>query len=257
MKRSLVHQLKTILQLQNAGLRPQHPPCGGKSSHMSERLIAIGDIHGCKTALERLLDSIQPTAEDTIVTLGDYVDRGPDSRGVIDRLIQLGGETRHVGLMGNHEEMMLEVIKQRTPHEMWLRHGGVETLDSYAFAGSLDFLPDSHLEFFESLVNIHEERGHFFTHAAYAPKIPLTEQAADMLRWHSLNDLVPEPHLSGKVAVVGHTASKNGEILDLGHLICVDTYCYGGGWLTAIELYEGQVWQVSKDGEMRRQKESR
>ena len=126
---------------------------------MSERLIAIGDIHGCKTALERLLDSIQPTAEDTIVTLGDYVDRGPDSRGVVERLIQLGGETRHVGLMGNHEEMMLEVIQQQTPHEMWLRHGGVETLDSYAFAGSLDFLPDSHLEFFESLVDVHEERG--------------------------------------------------------------------------------------------------
>lgn len=221
---------------------------------MSERLIAIGDIHGCMTALERLLDSIHPTAEDTLVTLGDYVDRGPDSRGVIERLIQLGGETRHVGLMGNHEEMMLEVVKHQAPHEMWLRHGGVDTLDSYAFAGSLDFLPDSHLEFFESLVDFHEERGHFFTHAAYAPKIPLNEQAADMLRWHSLDDMVPQPHLSGKVAVVGHTANKEGEILDLGHLICVDTYCYGGGWLTAIELHSGQVWQVSKDGELREQK---
>ena len=72
-----------------------------------------------------------------------------------------------------------------------------------------------------------------------------------MLRWHSLNDLVPTPHLNGKVAVVGHTASKNGEIKNLGHLICVDTYCYGGGWLTAIELHSGQIWQVSKDGEFR------
>ncbi|MCH1441205.1 MAG: metallophosphoesterase, partial [Rubripirellula sp.] len=89
---------------------------------MSERLIAIGDIHGCKIALEHLLESIHPTSDDTIVTLGDYIDRGPDSRGVIDRLIKLGGETRHVGLMGNHEEMMLEVVKHQTPHEMWLRH---------------------------------------------------------------------------------------------------------------------------------------
>ena len=218
---------------------------------MSERLIAIGDIHGCKTALERLLDSIQPTSKDTIVTLGDYIDRGPDSRGVIDRLIELGGETRHVGLMGNHEEMMLEVVKHQTPHDMWLHHGGVETLDSYEFAGSLNFLPDSPLEFFASLLDFHEEPTHFFTHAAYAPKIPLEEQAAEMLRWHSLNDLVPTRHLNGKVAVVGHTASKDGEILDLGHLICLDTFCYGGGWLSAIELHSGQVWQVSRDGELR------
>ena len=86
---------------------------------MSERLIAIGDIHGCKTALECLLDSIHPTPEDTIVTLGDYVDRGPDSRGVIDRLIRLGGETRHLGLMGNHEEMMLEVVRHQAAHDSW------------------------------------------------------------------------------------------------------------------------------------------
>jgi serine/threonine protein phosphatase 1 len=218
---------------------------------MSERLIAIGDIHGCKLALDRLLDSIQPTPQDTVVTLGDYVDRGPDSRGVIDRLIQLGGETQHIALMGNHEEMMLGVVQHQLPHDSWVRHGGVDTLDSYEFRGSLDFLPDSHLEFFESLRQFHEERGHFFTHAAYAPKIPLEEQAADMLRWHSLHDVVPSPHLNGKVAVVGHTASEDGEILDLGHLICIDTFCYGGGWLTALDLRGGQIWQASKEGEMR------
>jgi serine/threonine protein phosphatase 1 len=132
-----------------------------------------------------------------------------------------------------------------------LRHGGVDTLDSYGFGGSLDFLPDSHVEFFESLVDFHEESGHFFTHAAYAPKIPLAEQATDMLRWHSLNDVVPTPHLNGKIAVVGHTANKTGEIMDLGHLVCMDTYCYGSGWLTALDLCNGQIWQVSKEGQMR------
>ena len=71
---------------------------------------------------------------------------------------------------------------------MWLRHGGVETLDSYEFRGDLDFLPESHLEFFESLTPFHEESGHFFTHAAYSPKIPLSEQEAEMLRWHSLHE---------------------------------------------------------------------
>ena len=78
-----------------------------------ERLIAIGDIHGCLTALDTLLDAIAPTSSDIIVTLGDYVDRGPDSRGVIDRLIELGRQTRLIGLLGNHEEMMLDVIRAR------------------------------------------------------------------------------------------------------------------------------------------------
>ena len=91
---------------------------------MSERLIAVGDIHGCKTALDRLLDSIQPAANDTIVTLGDYIDRGPDSRGVIDRLIQLGSEAHYITLMGNHEEMMLNVVQHDYPHESWLRFLG-------------------------------------------------------------------------------------------------------------------------------------
>jgi serine/threonine protein phosphatase 1 len=72
-----------------------------------------------------------------------------------------------------------------------------------------------------------------------------------MLRWHSLNDVVPTPHLNGKIAVVGHTANKTGEIMDLGHLVCMDTYCYGSGWLTALDLCNGQIWQVSKEGQMR------
>ena len=218
---------------------------------MCERLIAIGDIHGCKTALERLLESIQPAANDTIVTLGDYIDRGPDSRGVIDRLIQLGSESQHIALMGNHEEMMLNVVQHQYPHEAWTRYGGVNTLDSYGFSGSLDFLPEEHLKFFQSLQNFHEHDHHFFAHAAYAPKIPLDEQSADMLRWHSLNEIVPSPHLNGKIAVVGHTANTSGEILDLGHLICIDTYCYGGGWLTALDVLSGQTWQTSNEGEIR------
>ena len=187
----------------------------------------------------------------SVVTLGDYVDRGPDSRGVIDRLIQLGKETRHIALMGNHEEMMLGVILKQMPHDMWLRHGGVETLDSYEFRGDLDFLPESHLEFFESLTPFHEESGHFFTHAAYSPKIPLSEQEAEMLRWHSLHESLPTRHLNGKIAVVGHTANKNGEILDHGHLICIDTYCYGGGWLTGLDVFSGATWQASREGKLR------
>jgi serine/threonine protein phosphatase 1 len=218
---------------------------------VSERLIAIGDIHGCRTALETLLEAIRPDREDILVTLGDYVDRGPDSRGVVDALIDLGKRTQLVGLLGNHEEMMLEVVREGHPHHNWLRYGGVETLESYGFDGDLDFLPPEHDRFFDSLGDYFERGDYFFTHAAYDPATPLQHQSSDMLRWYSLNEGLPAPHQSGKVAVVGHTANRDGEILDIGHLMCIDTFCYGGGWLTAIDLSNKQIWQASQAGQLR------
>ncbi|TWU43422.1 Serine/threonine-protein phosphatase 1 [Novipirellula aureliae] len=218
---------------------------------MSGRLIAIGDIHGCRVALEKLIEMIAPTAEDILVTLGDYVDRGPDSRGVVDVLIELRKQTQFVGLLGNHEEMMLEVVRDRMPPHSWLKYGGVETLESYGFDGNLNFLPASHSEFYDSLGDYFEYEDYFFTHAAYDPDIPLTHQPPQLLRWHSLNDGVPAPHMSGKTAVVGHTAMHDGEILNLNHLLCIDTYCYGGKWLSAIDMYSRRVWQVTAEGQVR------
>ncbi len=218
---------------------------------MSDRLIAIGDIHGCSVALDALLAAIEPGPEDLIVTLGDYVDRGPDSRGVIDRLIELGGQTRLVCLMGNHEEMMLEVVSGETSHHQWLKHGGVDTLDSYGFNGDLDFLPPEHHQFLETLGDYFESDAYFFTHAAYDASLPLSHQPVDLLRWHSLTQGVPPRHLNRKTAVVGHTANRQGEVLDLGHLICLDTYAYGGGWLTAMDLNHRSLWQANNQGLIR------
>lgn len=213
---------------------------------MPARTIAIGDIHGCRTALETLLEAIQPRAEDTVVTLGDYVDRGPDSKGVVSRLIELSEQCRLICLMGNHEEMMLSVMREGQPHDEWLRHGGIETLDSYGFDGSLDFLPPRHNAFFDALIDGFETETHLFVHAAYDPDLPLQDQSRYMLRWHSLRTGVPGPHFSGKTAVVGHTANRAGEVFNAGHLICLDTYCYGGGWLTAMDVESGEIWQASE-----------
>ena len=218
---------------------------------MSGRLIAIGDIHGCRVALETLLEVVAPGSGDVVVTLGDYVDRGPDSKGVVDALVKLGRRTRLVSLLGNHEEMMLAVLKQGEPHQGWLRYGGVETLDSYGFSGDLDFLPPEHEQFYQELGDYFVWGDFFFTHAAYDPETPLEYQPTDLLRWHSLREGMPGPHQSGKTAVVGHTASHDGEILDIGHLICLDTYCYGGGWLTAMDVVNRTIWQASESGEMR------
>ena len=224
---------------------------------MSERLIAIGDIHGCRHALDTLLDAIAPGPDDVVVTLGDYVDRGPDSRGVVDRLIELGRQTHLIGLMGNHEEMMLQVIRDGEPHHSWLRYGAVQTLESYNFDGDLNFLPPEHNAFFDSLGDYFEHDNYFFTHAAYAPDVPLENQSSEMLRWYPLTDGLPAPHFSGKTAIVGHTANRDGEILDVGHLMCIDTYCYGGGWLTAVDLFSRQIWQASQEGVLRQMRETR
>ncbi len=218
---------------------------------MPGRLIAIGDIHGCSLALNKVLTAIQPNTEDTIVTLGDYCDRGPDTKGVIDRLISLRSECHLVALQGNHEEMMLDVIRDNKPHFRWLQYGGVETLDSYGFIGSLDVIPAEHLAFFDSMVDFYETENHFFTHANYAPELPLTEQTVFTLRWQKLTEVTPGPHFSGKRAIVGHTHDHAGEIFDIGHVICIDTFCYGGGWLTALDANSGELWQANLHGELR------
>lgn len=218
---------------------------------MTERIIAIGDIHGCATALKALITTIAPTPDDTIVTLGDYVDRGPDSRGVIDQLIELGKQCRVIPLMGNHEEMMLEVVSGKQSPYRWLQYGGVETLDSYGFFGDMSVIPESHHEFFRSMKAFYETESHFFVHANYDPELPLDKQSVHALRWLKLTEITPGPHLNGKIAIVGHTHDRGGEIFDVGHLTCIDTFCYGGGWLTALDVTDGKIWQVDADGQPR------
>lgn len=216
---------------------------------MSRRLIAIGDIHGCADALRGLLNVIAPTREDTIVTLGDYVDRGPDTRGTLDQLIALRDVCRLVPLIGNHEEMMLDARHDPMMRFQWWACGGAETCESYG--GKLSAVPRDHIDFLRDCQDWHEEDTHFFVHGGYVPDLPLADQPSEVLRWRSLREGIPGPHVSGKVAIVGHTSQKTGAILDAGHLLCLDTFCFGGGWLTAYEVTSGQVWQTDEFGNVR------
>lgn len=215
------------------------------------RTIAIGDIHGCSAALDAVLEAIGPGEGDTLVALGDYVDRGPDSRGVLQRLVGLEAEGLLVPVLGNHEEMMLGAIRGSTPIGYWLRHGGIATLRSYGPRAGLGDIPAEHQEFVLRCVDYHETDDAIFTHASYLPGEPLDLQPAEVLRWHSLVEHLPGPHLSGKTVYVGHTAQKSGEVLDEGHLVCLDTFCHGGGWLTAQDIATGQRWQASPEGSLR------
>lgn len=215
------------------------------------RTIAVGDIHGHLAALDALLEVIRLRPDDTLITLGDYVDRGPDSRGVIDRLIDLRSRCRLIPLMGNHDEMFLDYCDGRAElFDDWLAFGGDTTVASYG--GRVpERVPEEHLDFLRACASYHESSQHFFVHGCYVPDLPLAQQPVEVLRWHSLKFCHPGPHCSGKVAVVAHTAQRDGEILDLGYLKCIDTCCYGEGWLTALNIDTGQTWQADKQGRLR------
>ncbi len=216
-----------------------------------DRVIAIGDIHGCARALAALLDAIQPRASDTIVTLGDYVDRGPDSPGVIDRLIQLQEQCQLVPLLGNHDQMLLEVVRGELDCQWWSAYGGDATLEAYGYQGDFSVIPAGHIAFLENCVSYYATDTHFFVHANYDAGLPLDQQSEHALRWRKLTEELPLPHCSGRLAIVGHTPDAEGEIFDAGHLRCIDTCCYGGGWLTALEVTRGQVWQADDEGHLR------
>ncbi len=219
---------------------------------MKPRTIAIGDIHGCSTALDALLKVIRPRLDDTIVTLGDYINRGPDSRGVIEKLIELKERCRLVPLLGNHEEMLFEALADTYPLDDFLGVGGDATLNSYGPDLVLSLIPDDHLRFLKSCLDFHETDRHIFVHASYDPDFPMGDQTTTILRWEPIGNSVPEPHTSGKTVIAGHTSQKNGEILDLEHVKVIDTYCYGGGWLTALDVQTEEVWQADREGNMRR-----
>src|SRR5258707_959786 len=161
------------------------------------RVIAIGDIHGCSAALEAIIQAIQPTPDDTLVPLGVYIDRGPDSRGVLEMLMQLSQKCILVQILGNHEEMLFAAREGPSELQFWLRFGGDAALASYGVTNPHD-IPDRHLRFLRTCQDYYETTDHIFTHAYYVPDVPMHAQPRGVLRWASL-PLAPEPHMSGKV----------------------------------------------------------
>jgi len=219
------------------------------TKQQTARTIAIGDIHGCATALASLIEVIDPQQLDTIVTLGDYVDRGLDSKGVIEQMIALKSRCNLICILGNHDQMMLQCKDSKEKFDWWMECGGITCLDSYGDSGRPNLIPKAHFEFLRNCVSYFEGDTHLFVHANYRPDQPLAETDDHSLRWLSLRDFVPSPHISGKLAVMGHTPQQ--EVLDLGHLLCIDTNCCDGGWLTALDVNSKKLWQVDEQGQHR------
>ncbi len=216
-----------------------------------KRIYAIGDIHGRNDMLEELIwrisDDLNGAAGGQLIFLGDYVDRGGDSRGVITRLLSLSRDwPETVFLKGNHEEIMLEFLAEPEDLPHWLDWGGEETLESYdinpvglpkaALAEQwLASAPKSHLDFLKSLKLTHIEGDYLFVHAGVRPGAPLEDQTeADLLwirkRFHN----APPEDRPDYVVVHGHTPVNKPE--DAGWRIGVDTGACYGGMLTAVVL---------------------
>jgi serine/threonine protein phosphatase 1 len=218
------------------------------------RVYAIGDIHGCLDQLWALLDVVRKDIGDFggqvhLVFVGDFIDRGPDSAGVIDLLSRgdLPGQ-HHRFLMGNHEEAMLQVLDDDTESMAgWLRFGGVQTVESYGISRAdvyrlglelpaqlRQVVPQSHVAFLRSLEDQVRIGDYLFVHAGIRPGTPLHEQEQFDLRWIRHEFLADEDTDHGVMVVHGHTISAEPQMR--ANRIGIDTGCYSSGKLTALAL---------------------
>lgn len=218
----------------------------------NEAIYAIGDIHGEIRLLDALLDIIEvqhppSTGQKALIFLGDYIDRGPRSAQVIDRLIALRSKGAWVHcLMGNHEQMFLDFIGAPSAAHEWLRHGGLDTLASYGIAADLRragrselsrliaaHIPREHIEFLKSLQHILRAGRLVFVHAGIRPGTALERQTLEDVLWIR-DGFLDQPLDTGLTVVHGHTPGQHP--VSEGGRICVDTGAYASGILTAVRL---------------------
>jgi serine/threonine protein phosphatase 1 len=197
--------------------------------------IAVGDIHGCNTKLDGLLAACASYAGERtsrFIFLGDYIDRGRNSRAVVDRLIlfQKQNQNSVICLKGNHEQMLDRAVRDSLSLVNWLTNGGNATLDSYR-ADHPRSIPFEHRAWLKSLPLYFDDGQRFFVHAGVDPFSPLTEQVEDVLLW--VRDEFPEDVDVGRLVVHGHTPLLSGEPDLRRHRLNLDTAAFTGGPLTA------------------------
>jgi serine/threonine protein phosphatase 1 len=215
-----------------------------------QRVYAIGDVHGCADRLDALHDLIRedlserPIAEPTVVHLGDYVDRGEDSAGVLAMLARGWGDgqsPRLINLTGNHEEMLLAALDGRTPQsaQQWLANGAAPTLASWGIQPGTSphlwqaLIPPEQLALLRELAVHHRQGGYIFVHAGLRPGVPFERQSREDMLW------IREPFLSFRgahpgVVVHGHTPERTPSVRI--NRIGIDTGAVMGGELTALVL---------------------
>ncbi len=212
------------------------------------KIFAIGDIHGCLEKLEELMAKLDiDRQKDTLVFIGDYIDRGKSGKEVVDYVINLQGQYHNVVcLLGNHEQMFMQYL-EGSDEELYLGNGGVSTLSSYEIFLSDNIekrrgkIPEAHWKFYESLLPYYETDGYIFVHAGIRPGVPLKEQTLDDLLWIRYEFIENEKDF-GKTVIFGHTPLMSPLIEK--NKIGIDTGAVYGGKLTCVELPEIKIYQA-------------
>jgi serine/threonine protein phosphatase 1 len=215
-------------------------------------LFAIGDLHGCLDELEVLLDTLGPGDDDTIVFLGDYVDRGPAVRRLVDRLLDIRSQPlTTVFLRGNHEDMLLAYLGLDGQHgDVYLENGGGATLASYGVpagtppSDTLALLPEGHIAFFRSCELHHLAAPFLFVHAGIRPGVPLTQQRDDDLLWIR-DEFFTQPHTLPYTVVYGHTPTREARV-ELPYRIGLDTGVVYGNKLSCLDADGRRLIQVAR-----------
>jgi serine/threonine protein phosphatase 1 len=217
------------------------------------RLIAFGDIHGDSLALSKLIDKIKPNKYDMLVFCGDYINRGPDSKGVIHILLGLNDYTNARFIMGNHDEMLLGALAGGRDNIKFFTKFGKETIDSY----NLDFgkrnFPRDHASFFADLEEYVESDNYIFVHASVDPSKEMIQQSSIYLRWKTISSVIKSsvfPHISGKTVICGHESEPGvrrypATVDNKADVICIDTGCvvHENGWLTAYDVLDHKIYK--------------
>ena len=221
---------------------------GGENSIKEKRIFVIGDIHGMKDEMISLIHKLPFDDKDLVIFLGDYIDRGYDSKGVIDFLINFKKiHSNTVYLMGNHEDMLLSFMNGRFDREIYFFNGGERTLKSYNIPSSeykyaKKYMPQSHLDFLNSLFLYYKTDKYLFVHAGLKPGIPLDRQEKDDLLWIR-DEFIYSKKNFGKKVVFGHTVFEEPLVMD--NKIGIDTGLVFGGKLTSLELPKLKFYFVS------------
>lgn len=201
-----------------------------------KRYFVIGDIHGCLSHLERMMEELRPRLrpeEDAIVFIGDYIDRGPDPRGVLERIIAIRQEFPHViCIMGNHEDMFLTWVTTGKDLDLYLFNGGGVTIRSYQEGGEFR-LPPEHLNFISSLPLYYETEDYIFVHAGLRPGVQLQQQDRFDLLWIR-EEFIRSNYDFGKLVIFGHTPLRRPLVMK--NKVGIDTGAVYGGPLTCLEL---------------------
>ena len=205
----------------------------------------VGDVHGCSEMLKRLIDKIEwDPSGDRLIFIGDYIDRGPDPKGVVDFVLRLKEDSPLVQcLIGNHEQMLLDYLSNVDP-QSFIINGGLSTLRSYKAVRQSErdpLIPSSHLAFFSSLLPMIELEQYYIVHAGFRPNIRIKDQDLFDMAWIR-DGFIYSDYDFGKMVIFGHTPFDSPMIMK--NKIGIDTGAVYGNCLTCIELPEKRFHSV-------------